>query len=76
MRHTAQLWETRWWGWDEIGDKGRFDQPWKRVGSAVASDKCRKNGIRVTGKGNIEDVDGRRYAAETESEHVNNPCRL
>lgn len=76
MYHTAQLWETRWWGWDRIGQKGTFSKAWRSQGSAYANDQCRNNWIRVTGSGYVDDVDGNRYYANTESNHVHNPCNL
>jgi hypothetical protein len=76
MTHTAQMWETRWWGWDKVGINGHFEQRGVRRGSAFGNDACRKNWVRVTGDGEITDVDTRTYHASTESTHVDNPCRL
>lgn len=76
MAHAAQMWETRWWGWDKIGVKGAFDRRGVRRGSAFGNDTCRKNWVRVTGDGEITDVDTRTYYASTESTHLENACRL
>ena len=76
MRHTAQLWETRWWGWDRIGVKGLHDKRSVRKGSAFGNDRCRKNLIRLTGDGYVQDHDGKKYTASTISRRINNPCRL
>jgi hypothetical protein len=74
MQHSAQLWETRWWGWDRIGTVGHFNRAGVSRGSAFANDRCRNNNIRVTGSGQITDVDGRTYYASTESRHVEIDC--
>jgi hypothetical protein len=76
ISETAQMWETRWWGWDRIGIKGSVNDIDAKSASANASDKCRNNTVRVTGSGSVVDVDGRTYYATTESIHVNNPCHL
>jgi hypothetical protein len=76
MSFTAQMWETRWWGWDRIGIKGSITRyGWSRA-EVFGSDRCRNNTVRVTGDGFVVDVDGRTYYASTESIHVDNPCGL
>jgi len=50
----AQLWESRWWGWDRIGDGGFSDLKTRKVSSAFADAGCRDNDIRVTGFGHYE----------------------
>jgi hypothetical protein len=74
MVHTAQLWETRFWGWDRIGVPGLFSGDHTRQGSAFANDVCHDGTFRVTGSGHVVDVDGRTYFAASESAHVTNPC--
>jgi hypothetical protein len=76
ISESAQMWETRWWGWDRIGIRGSVSDIDAKAASANASDKCRNNTVRVTGSGSVVDVDGRTYYATTESIHVNNPCGL
>ncbi len=76
ISETAQMWESRWWGWDRIGIKGSVSQIDAKAMSANASDKCRNNTVRITGSGSVLDVDGRTYYASTESIHVKNPCHL
>ncbi|HEY5013624.1 MAG TPA: hypothetical protein VIK61_13105 [Acidimicrobiia bacterium] len=76
IAHSAQLWETRWWGWDRIGHKGYVSVIDSKGASANGWDTCKKNTVRVTGSGSVVDVDGRTYYASTESIHVNNPCHL
>jgi hypothetical protein len=76
ISHTAQMWETRWWGWDRIGHKGSVTVFDSIGASTTAWDVCKKNTVRVTGNGFVVDVDGRRYYASTESIHVKNPCHL
>jgi hypothetical protein len=76
IAQTAQMWETRWWGWDRIGTKGvvsRFEV--KRVESTAWS-WCKKNTVRTTGSGHVIDVDHRSYYASTMSISVKNPCQL
>jgi hypothetical protein len=76
ISESAQMWESRWWGWDRIGIKGFVSDIDSKALSANASDKCRKNTVRVTGSGSVLDVDGRTYYATTESIHAKNPCHL
>jgi hypothetical protein len=76
ISETAQMWETRWWGWDRIGSKGSVSVIDSKSVTVNASDKCRNNTVRVTGSGSVVDVDGRTYYAATESIHVKNPCHL
>jgi hypothetical protein len=76
ISETAQMWESRWWGWDRIGIKGSVSEIDSKGLSTNASDKCRNNTVRVTGSGSVLDVDGRTYYATTESIHVKNPCHL
>lgn len=76
MYHTAQMWEVRWWGWDRIGIVGTHDRTWVSYGSAFGNDTCRKNWVRVTGDGFIDDRDGQRYYSNTESSPIYNPCGL
>jgi hypothetical protein len=73
---SAQMWETRWWGWDRIGQRGTVTDRDSRVASTNASDTCKNNTVRVTGSGFVIDVDGKTYYASTESLHVKNPCNL
>jgi hypothetical protein len=74
MEHTAQLWHTRFWGWQKIGKSGSYSGVATKIGSAAANDWCHAGTFRVTGDGNIVDVDGRTYYAFTESEPVKDPC--
>jgi hypothetical protein len=76
ISESAQMWETRWWGWDRIGIRGSVTDIDAKAASTNASDKCRNNTVRVTGSGSVVDVDGRTYYATTESIHVKNPCHL
>jgi hypothetical protein len=76
ISHSAQMWETRWWGWDRIGHKGSVRVFNSRSASTTAWDWCKKNTVRVTGNGYVVDIDGRAYYASTESIHVKNPCHL
>ena len=73
---TAQMWETRWWGWDRIGKKGSISAFLYTQAIAYANDKCRNSTIRTTGDGFVIDVDNKPYYASTESIHVKNPCHL
>jgi hypothetical protein len=76
LSHSAQMWETRWWGWDRIGAKGSVTKYWSNSANAFGTDHCRNSTVRVTGSGFVIDVDGLSYYASTESKHVTNPCRL
>jgi hypothetical protein len=76
ISENAQMWESRWWGWDRIGIKGSAGDIDSKALTVNASDKCRNNSVRVTGTGSVIDVDGRTYYATTESIHVKNPCHL
>jgi hypothetical protein len=76
ISESAQMWESRWWGWDRIGIRGAISDIESRGLSVNASDKCRNNTVRVTGSGSVVDIDGRTYYATTESIHVKNPCHL
>jgi hypothetical protein len=76
ISESAQMWESRWWGWDRIGIRGSVSDIDSKALSTNASDKCRNNTVRVTGSGSVIDVDGRTYYATTESIHVKNPCQL
>lgn len=76
MYHTSQLWQSRWWGGEEIGTRGTFDRTRVDVGSAYGFDTtCIVNWVWDTGNGYINDVDGVTYYAGTEGNHVYNPCR-
>jgi hypothetical protein len=76
MYHTSQLWQSRWWGGEQIGTRGTFDQAKVEVGSAYGFDtSCIVNWVWDTGNGSINDVDGVTYYAGTEGAHVYNPCR-
>jgi hypothetical protein len=76
MSHSAQLWETRWWGWDRIGINQPYSRLWSKFGRAMANDWCRNNTVRVTGYGYVIDRDGQSYYASTVSGSVKNPCGL
>jgi hypothetical protein len=76
ISENAQMWESRWWGWDRIGIKGSAGDIDSKALTVNASDKCRNNTVRVTGSGSVIDVDRRTYYATTESIHVKNPCQL
>ena len=73
---TAQMWETRWWGWDRIGIVGRMNAYYHNAALTYANDRCRKSTIRTTGTGYVIDIDNQHYYASTESKHVYNPCNL
>jgi hypothetical protein len=74
MSFSAQLWETRWWGWDRIGVNQPYSRAWSKFGRAMANDWCKNNTVRVTGNGYVIDRDGRSYYASTVSNSVTNPC--
>ena len=74
MSFSAQLWETRWWGWDRIGINQPYSRLWSKFGRAMANDWCKNNTVRVTGNGYVIDHDGRSYYASTVSSSVKNPC--
>jgi hypothetical protein len=76
MQHSAQLWETRWWGWDRIGINQPYSKLWSKFGRAMANDWCKNNTVRGTGYGYVTDRDGRTYYAATVSASVKNPCTL
>jgi hypothetical protein len=76
MAFTAQMWETRWWGWDRIGHKASVARFSVQKLSISAWDYCKKNTVRTTGSGYVIDLDHRTYYASTESIHVKNPCGL
>jgi hypothetical protein len=76
MSFTAQMWETRWWGWDRIGIKGSITVYGWKTAKTQGNDWCKNNMVRVTGSGFVVDVDNRTYYASTESIHVKNPCGL
>jgi hypothetical protein len=76
LSHSAQMWETRWWGWDRIGRKGSTTKYWQRGADAFATDTCKNATVRITGSGFVVDVDGKTYYSSTESKHVTNPCGL
>ena len=76
IAQTAQMWETRWWGWDRIGTKGLISRFQIERVASTAWDWCKKNTVRVTGSGHVIDVDYRWYYASTVSVSVKNPCRL
>lgn len=40
MHHSAQLWETRFWGSDRIGEKGTFNDTFVEEGRATGSDRA------------------------------------
>jgi hypothetical protein len=73
---SAQLWETRWWGWDRIGINQSVNRSWASYALAMANDWCKKNTVRVTGNGYVIDRDGRSYYASTVSASIKNPCNL
>src|SRR5438477_617883 len=52
MYHTAQLWENRWWGGEEIGVPDKFDETNVDSGAANAYADCvTDDPIWVTGEG-------------------------
>ena len=76
MYHTAQLWENRWWGGEQIGVPDKFDGTNVGYGAANAHADCvTDDPIWVTGEGYVVDTDGQTYQAATESNHVTNPCQ-
>lgn len=76
ITQVAQLWESRWWGWDRVGTKGNKTVYWKKYQPIWANVTCRHSELKVTGSGTIVDVDDDTYYASTESAGVNNPCGL
>jgi hypothetical protein len=76
IAQTAQMWETRWWGWDRIGTKGVVSRFEVAIVSSTAWDWCKKNTVRVTGSGHVIDIDRHWYYASTVSISVKNPCGL
>jgi hypothetical protein len=76
IAQTAQMWETRWWGWDRIGTKGVVARFEVANVTSTAWDWCKKNTVRVTGSGHVIDIDHRSYYASTMSISVKNPCKL
>ena len=73
---TAQMWETRWWGWDRIGVRGTVSRSFVSSVATFGNDWCKKNTVRVTGNGYVLDVDARKYYASTVSVSIKNPCGL
>ena len=76
IAQTAQMWETRWWGWDRIGTKGVISRFEVAIVESTAWSWCKKNTVRVTGSGHVIDVDHQSYYASTMSISVKNPCKL
>jgi hypothetical protein len=75
IKYTAQLWQTRWWGWDRIGSVGHANVFNVKLAKAISSHTCENTTIRTTGNGYVIDVDGRAYYASTTSISVKNPCQ-
>lgn len=68
LTQTAQLWETRWWGWNMIGDPG-FDSVFNFTEQRTYSNSTFCNNTmttRVTGTGTIVFDNG-----QTDSETLN-----
>jgi hypothetical protein len=71
----AQIWESRWWGWDRIGPHGEFGFVIKTEIWTNSAAPCKNNWVRGTGY-HQERFGGKTYVAWTESPHINNPCNL
>lgn len=68
---TAQLWETRWWGWDRTGGLGEAKKKNKRKLSAFGNSGCNDGmTLRVTGDGYVTYSNGDKLSAGVESKHV------
>jgi hypothetical protein len=67
----AQLWESRWWGWDRIGSgpPGEKEETLSSEVRANHADTCRKNWVRGTGYHAMFELSGI-YETETESIHI------
>jgi len=77
MYHTAQLWQSRWWGGEEIGTRGTFDQAHVEVGSAYGFGYKLHCELGVGyGNGSVNDVDGATYTRARKASHIYNPCRF
>ena len=76
LKLSAQMWETRWWGWDRIGINQTVTRSWATYALAMANDWCKNNTVRVTGNGYVIDRDGRSYYASTVGASIKNPCNL
>lgn len=72
LRVTAELWETRWWGWDRISELATPPPMHNKRGvSAYANADCNPGmTVRVTGDGYVSFPDGKKGWAGVESEHV------
>jgi hypothetical protein len=76
IAQTAQMWETRWWGWDRIGTKGVISRFQVAIVESTAWSWCKRNTVRVTGSGHVIDIDHQSYYASVTSISVKNPCKL
>ncbi|MGI9156503.1 MAG: hypothetical protein ACR2FG_07680 [Marmoricola sp.] len=71
LYQTAQLWEKRWYGWDRVGTKGVYNNPYPTtIVQTFGRWECRNSTFRVTGYGEAT-IYGQVYYASTESNHVN-----
>ncbi len=71
IKVTAQLWETRWWGWDRIGALGETTKKNKRKVSAFSNSGCNDGmTLRVTGDGTVTKANGDKLTGGAESKHV------
>jgi hypothetical protein len=74
IHQTAQLWQTRWWGWDRIGIKGESYKSDVSLVQDFGRTKCPINStFRTTGNGEIRDAVGTAYAS-VESRHKSINC--
>lgn len=68
---SAQLWETRFWGWDRIGTPGYGETYQKNYLETYAQANCRPGiTLRLTANGRISDYYGHIYDDYTESRVV------
>ena len=72
LRVTAELWETRWWGWDRLNDHPSEKKKHNgRKVSAFANAGCNPGmTVRVTGDGYVTYRDGKTLSGGVESEHI------
>lgn len=69
----AQLWESRWWGWDRVGVPGSDQRATAQSVSANSWWECRNNDFRITGYHESFEPTGA-YVAETASPAISISC--
>ncbi len=76
--HTwAQLWESRFWGWDRIGDRGSQTGDNVTHATVHANARCRNNDVRATAGGSALRL-GVNYEGNglVPPRYAHNPCNL